>query len=185
MCRTAHLAWWGFLEAITLHTEVVKLSLSWCFHLISHGNGLQAVAVDSLFYCQVGHQSVEINLKHLLSELSGSACQWVTRLFLVQKKEGLSWGAAWFSCSTSLYCLLGKIWGEHTLFCRGARADIYGAYFWLNSFESCSFPAPVSMGCWDEVNFKPYKRCHKLRVMANIFRAKEKTAAADTQVICF
>ena len=29
------------------------------------------------------------------------------------------------------------------------------------------FP-PVSMGCWDEVNFKPYKRCHKLRVMANI-----------------
>ena len=66
MCRTAHLAWWGFLEAITLHTEVVKLSLSWCFHLISHGNGLQAVAVDSLFYCQVGHQSVEINLKHLL-----------------------------------------------------------------------------------------------------------------------
>ena len=68
MCLTAlHLAWWGFLEAITLHTtEVVKLSLSWCFHLISHGNGLQAVAVDSLFYCQVGHQSVEINLKHLL-----------------------------------------------------------------------------------------------------------------------
>ena len=54
------------MEAITLHTEVVKLSLSWCFHLISHGNGLQAVAVDSLFYCQVGHQSVEINLKHLL-----------------------------------------------------------------------------------------------------------------------
>ena len=28
------------------------------------------------------------------------------------------------------------------------------------------FP-PVSMGCWDEVNFKPYKRCHKLHVMAN------------------
>ena len=28
---------------------------------------------------------------------------------------------------------------EHTLFCYGgARADIYGAYFWLNSFESCS-----------------------------------------------
>ena len=54
------------MEAITLHTEVVKLSLSWCFHLISHGNGLQAVAVDSLFYCQVGHQSVEINLKYLL-----------------------------------------------------------------------------------------------------------------------
>ena len=26
------------------------------------------------------------------------------------------------------------------------------------------------MGCWDEVNFKPYKRCHKLRVMANIPR---------------
>ena len=60
MCLTAlHLAWWGFLEAITLHTtEVVKLSLSWCFHLISHGNGLPAV--DSLFYCQAGHQSVEI-----------------------------------------------------------------------------------------------------------------------------
>ena len=77
--------------------------------------------------------------------------------------------------------LPAKYMGEHTLFCRGARADIYGAYFWLNSFESCSFPAPksaaaelcrsVSMGCWDEVNFKPYKRCHKLRLMANIFLA--------------
>ena len=29
------------------------------------------------------------------------------------------------------------------------------------------FPPVLSMGCWDEVNFKPYKRCHKLHVMAN------------------
>ena len=104
----------------------------------------------------------------MYQQLSGSAVFLSGNKKKERKQKELSWAAAWFSCSTSLYCLLGKIWGEHTLFCRGARADIYGAYFWLNSFESCSFPAPVSMGCWDEVNFKPYKRCHKLRVMANI-----------------
>ena len=39
---------------------------------------------------------------------------------------------------------LGKI--EHTLFCYGrVRADIYGAYFWLNSFESCSCAFSTSL----------------------------------------
>ena len=64
---------------------------------------------------------------------------------------------------------LGKI--EHTLFC-------YGREFELTFMGHISgstalrvvpvlFPPVLSMGCWDEVNFKPYKRCHKLHVMAN------------------
>ena len=63
---------------------------------------------------------------------------------------------------------LGKI--EHTLFCYGREFELTFMGHISGSTALRVVPVlfpPVSMGCWDEVNFKPYKRCHKLHVMAN------------------
>ena len=72
---------------------------------------------------------------------------------------------------------LGKI-EQHTLFC-------YGREFELTFMGHISgstalrvvpvlFPPVLSMGCWDEVNFKPYKRRYKFALMVRRRRCRSR-----------